>query len=143
MNFKKTAKQLEQFLDEEFQKNRPIAILQDGSLAYKEFVIKKNKTDFWSLRRLGGNVLDTFNLKASALSAANFHHRTNFKKYDEVKMLDNMYFKYSTDADRFKYRWTTTKDIELRDLFIARYVEAKGKADYAKQEIAKQFRSLF
>lgn len=143
MNFKKTAKQLEQFLDEEFEKNRPVAILQDGSLAYKEFIIKKSRTEFWSLRRVGGNVLDTFNLKASALSAANLYHRNNLKKYDEVKMLDDSYFKNSTDADRFKYRWTTTKDIELRDYFIARYVESKSRADYAKKEIAKQFRSLF
>lgn len=143
MNFKKTAKQLEQFLDEELSKNPPIAILKDGSFAFHEFIIKKDQTEAWSLKRPGGCILDTFNLKSSALTAAYLHHRNNFKTYTELKILDDTFFKNSTDADRYKHRWTSTKDIELRDFFISRYIEAKNKADYARTEITKRFRSLF
>lgn len=143
MNFKRTAEKLEQFLEEELIKKPPIALLPDGSLAYKNFIIKKNSKHQWDLKRSGGFVLDTFNLKSTAVSAAKYYGNSNFKYYSEIKILDNVYAKNVEDADRFKERYQKTKDTELRDLYIARHVEAKANADYAKKQIVKQFKTVF
>ena len=143
MNFKRTAEKLEQFLEEELTKKPPIALLPDGSLAYNNFIIKKNSKQQWDLKRPGGNVLDSFNLKSTAISAAKFYGNNNFKYYNEIKILDSVYAKNIEDADRFKVRYQTTKDIELRDLYIARHVEARANADYAKKQIVKQFKTVF
>lgn len=143
MNFKRTAEKLEQFLEEELTRKPPIALLNDGSLAYNNFIIKKNSRQQWDLKRPGGSVLDTFNLKSTALSAAKMYGSNNFRLYQEIKILDSVYSKNSIESDRLKERYTTTKDFELRDLYIAKYVEAKQQADYAKKQIVRQFKALF
>jgi hypothetical protein len=143
MNFKKQAYQLEKFLEDELIKKPPITVLSNGSLVYNNFIIDKTSIESWSLKRRGGNLLDTFNLKASAIAAANLYSRNNFKNYSSLKILDEMYFKHSTDANRYKNRYQTTNDLDLRDLFISRYMESKERADYAKQQIVTQFRTMF
>lgn len=143
MNFKKQAQQLEKFLEEELIKKPPITVLSDGTLVYNNFIINKTATEAWSLKRRSGNILDTFNLKASAVAAANLYGRNNFKNYNDLKILDEMYFKHSTDAHRYKYKYKTTKDLDLRDLFISRYIESKDRAEYAKQQIVTHFRTMF
>ena len=80
MNFKKQARQLEQFLEEEFKKTIPIALLPDGSLAYKDFIIKKNKTDQWQISRARGLPLDTFNIKTCAVIAARLYGSNKFER---------------------------------------------------------------
>lgn len=141
MNFKRTAKKLEIFLEEELTKNLPITVLVDGSLAYNNFIIEKNDQHQWNLKRNKGAVLDTFYLKSTAVNAAKCYSTNNFKYYNEIKILDNLYAKNTEDAERFKIKYQTTKDIELRDLYIARHLEAKVHADHAKKQIVKQFKT--
>lgn len=143
MNFKRTAQQLEKLLEEELTRKPPIVLLPDGSLAYNNFIIKKNHNQQWDLKRPGGYVIDTFNLKSTAISAAKFYNTNNFKYYSDIKILDSVYTKNVLDADMFKIRYQTTKDLELRDLYIARHVEARAQADYAKKQIVKQFKTVF
>ena len=143
MNFKKQAYQLEKFLEDELIKKPPITVLSNGTLVYNNFIIDKTSTESWALKRRGGNLLDTFNLKASAVAAANLYSRNNFKNYSSLKILDETYFKHSTDATRYKTRYQKTNELDLRDLFISRYMESKERADYAKQQIVTQFRTMF
>jgi hypothetical protein len=143
MNSKNAAKKLEQFLDEELKNKPPIVLLSDGSIAYNNFIIKKNSKEQWNIKRRGGAILDTFNLKVSAIAATKFYGVNNFKNYNELKILDGVYSKNALDADRFKRRYKTTKDFILRDVFVARYVEANEQANYAKQQISSRFKSLF
>jgi hypothetical protein len=143
MNFKKQARQLETFLDEEFKSKLPIALLADGSLAYNGFIVKKNKQEQWQLSRAKGLPLDTFNVKSCAIIAAKLYGAERFEKYSELKILDNLYHKNNTDAVTFKQRYTTTKDLDKRDLYVARYVNAEQHANYAKAQIASKFKMLF
>ena len=73
MNFKKQAKQLETFLDEEFKTKLPIALLQDGSLGYKDFIVRQTTAKQWNLKRNNGTELDLFNLKVCAIIAAKLY----------------------------------------------------------------------
>jgi hypothetical protein len=143
MNFKRQASELENFLQENFKKNNPIAVLPNGNLAYKDFVIKKNKQNKWELCRAKGHTLDVFNLKTCAILGAKFYNASNFSRYNELKILDTFYFKHQNDSEIFKQKLNKTKDIEMKDMFIARLVESKYQADYAKEKIISKFKSFF
>lgn len=143
MNFKKQARQLETFLDEEFKSKLPIALLADGSLAYNGFIVKKNKQEQWQLSRAKGLPLDTFNVKSCAIIAAKLYGAERFEKYSELKILDDLYHKNNTDAVTFKQRYIAAKDLDKRDLYVARYVNAEQHANYAKAQIASKFKMLF
>jgi hypothetical protein len=143
MNFKKQARQLETFLEEEFKSKLPIALLPDGSLAYNNFIVKRNKAQQWQLSRPKGSALDLFNVKSCAIIAAKLYGRNAFSKYAELKILDELYHKNHTDALAFKERYQTTKDLDKRDVYVARYIQSKQNAEYAKAQISSKFKMLF
>lgn len=143
MNFKYQAEKLENFLEENFQKNIPVAVLSNGNLVYKNFVIKKNSQDKWELIRFKGNKLDTFNLKTCAILGAKFYNVNNFSRYNELKILDSFYFKHQIDSEIYKKRYDQTQDLALKDMFMARLSESKQQADYAKEKIISKFKALF
>lgn len=143
MNFKKQAKQLEQFLEEELKDKVLLALLPNGSIAYGNFLIRQSKNKEWQLTRANGTYLDTFNTKSSAIIAAKLHGASAFAKYSELKILDQLYYKSYADAEIFKQRYKTTKDSEKRDLYLARMSNAEQYATYAKEQIASRFKRLF
>jgi len=143
MNFKKQAEKLEYFLEEEFKKELPIALLNDGSLVYARFRIKRNKQGSWNLYRLGGFLIDKFNLKACALMAAKHYSNNKLNSYNEIKQLDNNYQQNATDAVIFKYRYNTVKDLDRRDLALWRWELTESRAKQTKTEIAAKFKSMF
>jgi hypothetical protein len=143
MNFKKQAKQLEHFLEEEFKQKTPLALLPNGNIAYGNFLIKQNKLKEWQLCRPGGFILDTFNVKSCAIIAARLYGSNSFSKYSELKILDQLYYKNYSDSEVFKKRYNTTKDYEKRDLYLARFIYSEQYATYAKEQIASRFKMLF
>jgi hypothetical protein len=143
MNFKKQAEKLENFLDTEFKNKLPIAVMPDGSLVYKSFKIKKNKNQQWDLSRVGGTVIDTFNLKACAVLGAKYYHPYGFNTYNEIKNLDNYYQKNTTDAAIFKYYSLKSSDPVKKDTCLWRWEISEEKAKIAKQQIISKFKFSF
>lgn len=143
MNFKHQARELENYLEHNFQKNMPLALLPNGNIAYKDFIIKKTKQDKWELSRVKGNPLDIFNLKTCAILGAKFYSVGNFSKYNELKVLDSFYFKHQVDSEIYKKRHDQTHDYALKDMFMARLSESKQQADYAKEKIISKFKAVF
>lgn len=143
MNFKKQAERLESYLTDEFKKQLPVAILPNGALAYKNFVIKKTKQNQWALYQNRGNKLDTFNLKACALMAAKLYGGNNLTAYNEIVGLDQTYQRNATDSEIFKYRAATSKDNDKKDLALWRWEITTARARDAKEQIARKFRYMF
>jgi len=143
MNFKKQAEKLENFLEEEFKKELPIALLNDGSLVYAGFRIKRNNQGTWNLLRVGGYLVDRFNLKACALMAAKYFSINKLTAYNEIKQLDSSYQQNATDATIFKHRYITVKDLDRRDLALWRWELTDFRARQAKTKIAAKFKSMF
>jgi hypothetical protein len=143
MNYKKQAKQLENFLEDEFKKNIPIAVLPDKSIIYKRYKIKQNKKGLWQLTYVGSDSIAEFRIKTTAILAAKFYDKTDFKRYNEVKLLDTQYWNNSNDAGFFKYRYEHAKDIDRRDLFLWRWELASSRAKRYKDEISTMFKSNF
>ncbi len=142
MNLKRHAKNLEQVFEQEIKKELPIALLPDGSLMFEKYRIKQNKQHTWELIN-NGHKIDTFNLKACALMAAKLYGKNRLIAYNEIKILDQKYQNNVNDSEIFKFRYTTTKDVERRDMFLWRWELTRTRARVAKQEISNKFRSLF
>ena len=143
MNFKRQAKRLESFLEEEFNKKQPIAVMPDGTTVYKEFKIKPTASGAWGLYRIKGLIVDVFETKACALIAANYYSNSRFDLYNEIKLLDSNYHKNFVDSTMFKQRSKTAKDVDLKDLALWRWEITSARANYAKQEISRKFNSMF
>jgi hypothetical protein len=143
MNYKKQAKQLESFLEEEVKKTMPLAVLPDNSIVYKQYKIKQNKQGAWNLSHLGGDFIEEFKIKTTATLAAKFYDRDNFTRYNEVKMLDVQYWTNATDASIFKYRRENTKDYDKRDLYTWRWEIADSRATHYKELISRMFKANF
>jgi len=142
MNFKIHAKKLESFLEEELKKI-PLVVLPDKSIVYKNYKIRQNKLGFWVLKHINGDFIDQFRIKTTASLAAKFYDQTNFKRYNEIKLLDSQYWNSNTDAEIFKHRYENTKDLDKRDIFMWRWEVTKGRAERYKSEISAIFKSNF
>lgn len=144
MNFKRQAEKLENFLNEEFSKNLPIAQFPNGTVVYNGFKIKKNKSDTWVLYKSNvANPIEYFNLKACALLAAKYYEKNNINKLNEIKGLDQLYQQNYNDSVIFKHRFKTSKDVDRRDLALWRWEVTNLRANEIKAKIAHMFRLTF
>ena len=143
MNYKKQAEKLERFLEDEFSKKIPIIVLPNNDLIYKRFRIHKNKAGSWEFRHISGDLIDKFNLKATAVLAAKFYNNSRFDKYNEIKNLDTGYWNNSLDSVRFKNRLNDTAQVEKKQLYAARYSVTASRASRYKEEISTIFRNNF
>lgn len=142
MNFKKQAEKLESFLENEFTNKIPIVVLPNKDLIYKRFKVGKNKHR-WEFRHISGDLIDTFNLKATALLAAKFYDISKFDRYNEVKNLDTGYWNNSLDSIRFKQRLSESKDLSKKELYASRWVVTNSRAERYKTQISTLFRNNF
>ena len=143
MNLKRHAKNLEQVFEQEIKKELPIALMPDGSLLFDNWKIRQTKQGTWEISKRNGTKIDTFNLKACALMGAKLYGKNRLVAYNEIKFLDQKYQNNINDAEIFKYKYTTTKDPERRDLFLWRWEITRSRAKFAKQEISNKFRTMF
>jgi len=143
MNYKRQAKQLESFLEDEFKKKIPILVMPDKSLVYKRYKIKQNSTGNWDLSYIAGDKIAEFRIKTTATLAAKFYDQTNFKRYNEIRQLDTQYWNNNNDAVFFKHRYENAKDLDKRDIFMWRWEQADHRAKRHKETISSMFKSNF
>jgi len=145
MTIKQVAKKLEKFL-EDVNDMMPLTILPDGSVAYKNYIIKKNKNSTWTLSRIQNQskiFIDSFNLKSSALVAANYHRTNRIDLLIETKILDEHYWANYNDHLTFKELYKKTKDLVKRDLYLWRGELTRDRADYYRDKISNAFATSF
>jgi hypothetical protein len=144
MNFKNQADKLENFLNEEFKKNAPLVELADKSLVYKNYRIKQSKVKTWDLCHIATNdIIDTFRFKATAALAARHYFYNRFDLYNTVKNLDIGYWNNSIDSLNFKNRYLNAKDIERKDIYLARWDLTYQRSKVQKEEITRMFINSF
>lgn len=139
MNFKKYASELEEFLEEEFSKNAPIAKFGKKLFVYKKLKIEKNVHGTWDLKHLNNDIIHTFNLCITALLAAKYYDGKKYKSLDKIKILDSSYWHNSSDSMMFKRYYKNCKDSSNKNIYYARFLTSSDKASYYKSEIFKYF----
>ncbi len=145
MNIKKAAKNLYNFY-EQAKESIPIPVLANGGVVYKDYVIKKNKKSRWAVyKKRPGTVsfVNSYNLKTSAILAANYHHSNSVNKMIELKNLDEGFWSNQTDSFIFDNLFKKTTDSVKKDNFLWRWEMTKSRAEYYKSKILSAFNSSF
>jgi len=144
-NKRKIAEKLENFLEEEFGKNIPIAILPDNSIAYKNYRIKRTKSGAFDLLYGGINFesIGKFNLKACALMAAKRHDRIQITAFNEIVDLDRRYWNNYSDTKYFEHYIKTAKDLEKYCILKSRLDISKSRTEQFKDQIQGMFKRAF
>jgi len=144
MNFKQKAAELEIFLQEELKKELPVAILPDKSIVYKNYRVKPTKKGLWNLTYAKtGDYITNFRTKSAALLGAKFYDKNRFQHFNEVRLLDTEYWNNLTNCEIFKYRISTAKDLDRKDMLRSRYDLAHAKTKRSAEKLSLMFKTHF
>jgi hypothetical protein len=138
-------KKLADVLDIEFKKIVPLIPLPDGSVAYKDFVVKKNKAGAWCIysKHTTNYSHGEFNLQTCALVAAKALTQMQLQRYNEIKSLDNKYWSNFYRTSVYQHNIKLAKDYDRYLILLNKLEDSTWKASHYKEEISKLFRWAF
>ena len=140
---KKTIKELAQYFDQELQIQLPLTVLANGSLVYKDFLIKKLPNNKWGIFNIFNKDLkEEYNLKSCALMGAKAYNFKHFNKCNEIKILDNNYWSNYSDTVIYRSILNNISD-EKYPIVLTRLEESDFQANQYKHKISKLFKSTF
>jgi len=124
----------------------PAVELDEDTIVFHNYIIKKNKLDQWDLIQVGKklrNIIASFNLKSSALMAAKAHKNNRIMHVHRIIDLDQRYWSNYIDTVLFRERYKQTKDLVKRDIFLWRYEQSLDRVYNYKQKITSAFHAAF
>lgn len=138
-------KELAQELDAEFKKYIQLTVLKDGSVAYKDFVVRKNAIGNWYIfnRANPQDVIGEFKLKTCAILAAKAYSATKIQTYLEIQEIDNKY--WASHCDMLVYKKILKSNVPL-DRFIIllnKLEDSELKEQTLKRKITAMFHTSF
>jgi len=137
-------KELASQFEAELNKSMPVTVRKDGSLLYKNYVIKQNNNNNWALYYDGSKEsIDEFYLKTCALMAAKAYQSTNLNRYFEIKRLDNKYWASYSDNQVYKKNIKTAKDSERFMILLNKLEDSEVQATHFKEAISRMFKWSF
>ena len=145
-NKPKTAviKELASQFEAELNKSMPVTVRKDGSLLYKNYVIKQNNNNNWALYYNGSNEsVDEFYLRTCALMGAKAYQSTDLTRYFEIKRLDNKYWASYSDNQVYKKNIKTAKDSERFMILLNKLEDSEVQATHFKEAISRMFKWSF
>jgi hypothetical protein len=140
----KLIKELAQHFEEDLNKSLPISIQPDGSVVYKQYLIKQDKTGSWALVNISSrDVIETFYLKTSAIMAARSYGLTNLEKFFEIKQLDSRYWSNFMDSEVSRKNMAKEPDLSRYIILLNRFENSQQIAEICKEDISRMFRWSF
>ena len=138
-------KKLADVLDIEFKKIVPLIPLPDGSVAYKDYIVKKNKDDTWHIysKQTTNYSHGEFNLQTCALVAAKALSQMQLQRFNEIKTLDNKYWSNFYRTSVYQHNIKLAKDNDRYMILLNKLEDSTWKANHYKEEISKLFRWAF
>lgn len=131
----KSKKELAEIVKDKVAASVPVQYLPDGSVIYKNYKIVSDNGSFKLTKIRSRTVIDNFKTKSAAILAAKFYDTNNFTDYSNIKHVDQVFYSNQIDAEIFKYRIKTTKDLDRKDLMQWRLEVVEQRAQRYKQEI--------
>jgi hypothetical protein len=143
-NKTKIVKELAGQFEAELQKTLPISIQPDGSIVYKQFLIKKNQVGNWILyNKNNKHALEEYYLKTCALMAARAYSRTDLNKFFEIKRLDDQYWANYSDNQVYAKNIKKAKDFSKYVILLNRMEYSQERAEHFKEQISRMFKWSF
>jgi len=140
----KVIKELATQFEEDFKKTLPIAILSNGSIVYKQYIIKTNNTGDWCIYK--PTVIDpigSFYLKTSALMAAKAYDKNDLNKMFEIKQIDTDYRNNHTASLIFANNIKKAKDFSRYVVLLNKLEYSQERTEHFKEKISKMFKWSF
>jgi hypothetical protein len=140
----KIIKEFASYFDQELQTTLPISVLPDGSLFYKDFLVKQLDNTYWGVYNIiSRELINEYFLKSCALMAAKEYNYRHYEKYQAVKLLDSKYASATNDANVFKHNIGLVTDDEKYEIMLTRLEESSTLSQQYQRMILKLFRQSF
>ena len=140
----KEIKELANAFNDELQAKLPITRMPNGSIVYKDYLVKETKDKNWGIYHIKTRELvEVYFLKTCALMAAKAYSNTRMEKYFEIKRLDNQYWANYSDTLIFTKNIKTAKDYDRYLILLNRLEHSKTQAEHFKEEISRMFKWSF
>ncbi len=140
----KVVKTLASQLEVEFNKSMPLAVNPDGSVVYKDYIVKHKKNGNWAVYNIKTkDEVGEYFLKSCAILAAKAYFMTNIEKFLEIKRLDNCYWSNHCDTLVFRNNIKKVKDFDRYLILLNRLEESEIQTTHFKEEISKLFSRSF
>ena len=138
-------KKLADVLDIEFKKIVPLIPLPDGSVSYKDYIVKKNKLGAWCIysKHSSNYSHGEFNLQTCALVGAKALSQMRLADFNDIKSLDNKYWNNYYRSSVYQHNIKTAKDYDRYLILLNKLEDSTWKANHYKEEISKLFRWAF
>ena len=130
--------------EEDFKKTLPIAILSNGNIVYKQYIIKSNEQGDWVITKPSViDPIETFYLKTSALMAAKAYDRNDLNKMFEIKQMDTEYRNNHTASLIFANNIKKAKDFGRYVVLLNKLEYSQERTEHFKEKISKMFKWSF
>jgi hypothetical protein len=140
----KMIKEIASYFDQELQATLPISVLPDGSLVYKDFLVKQLDNSYWGVYNIiSKDLINEYFLKSCALVAAKAYNNRQYARYHNVKLLDSKYASVSTDYIIFKNNIDLITDDEKYAIMLTRLEESNSLTHHYQELILRLFRQSF
>jgi hypothetical protein len=140
---KKQVKELAVQFEAELNRSLPISIQPNGSIVYKNFIIKRTPVGMWGLYNLSSMyLLESFQLKTCALMAAK-QYTINLNKFFEIKRIDTKYWNFFSDVQVYKHNIKRTKDFDRYVILLNKLEHSEEVSAYYKEVISRMFKWTF
>jgi hypothetical protein len=140
----KVIKDLAQHFEADFNKSLPISIHPNGSILYKDYMIKKNQFENWGIYlRSNNDLVEQFYLKTSALMAAKAYDRVQIELFKQIKEIDTRYWANYSESAVFRNNMNKSKDYERFLILLNKLEHSTSKAVALKEEISNMFKRAF
>ncbi len=136
--------QLANQLDKELSANLPVTVLPNGSIVYKNYIVKQLANSNWGVyNRINKDLVEQFFLKSCALMGAKAHSLTQVEKFLEIKRLDNRYWASYCDTMIYKNNIKNAVELDRYLILLTKLEHSTTLTEHFKEEISRMFRWSF
>ena len=143
-NKKQVVKDLAEHFQHELDLKLTLAVLPDGGIVYKDYLVKQNKAGNWGMYNYKNSTLiEEYFLKSCALMGAKAYSNTNLQKFCEIKRLDNNYWANYSDNQVYRKNIRSAKEFERYVILLNKLEDSEYKTQHYKEEISRMFKWSF
>jgi hypothetical protein len=140
----KVVQELAAHFEQDLNKTLPLSIQPDGSVVYKNYLVKLNEFSNWGLYSIQSRQqIDQYYLRTSAVMAAKAYNNTNLIKFFEIKQLDQKYWANYCDTLVYRNNIKTAKDFDRFQVLLNKLEHTEFLTEHYKEEISKMFKWSF
>ena len=140
----RVVKELAAQFEADLNRSITLAIQPDGSIVYKEYVVRQLKNENWGVYSIySKDLIAQFFLKSCALMAAKAYNNSNIQQFKDIKQLDTRYWTNYTEHLVHSKNIGVIKEFDRFMISLNKLEHTRDKTEYYKEEISNMFKRAF